>query len=148
MIREATLADIPRLVEMGRRFISESSYKNHLGENPEQMKTLAEQIISNPKGRILVSEKDGRLTGMLALIVFPQHFSGELIAGEVFWWVDPEARKGRTGLKLMRKAEEIAVELGAEKMQMVAPTDRIGDLYKHLGYTQVESTYQRNLPCR
>ena len=111
MIREASLADIPRLVEMGCRFISESSYKHHMAENPEQMKNLAEQIISNPKGKILVSEKDVKLTGMLALILFPHYISAELIAIEVFWWVDPEAREGRTGLKLMRKAEEFEREV-------------------------------------
>lgn len=148
MIREATPADIPRLLEMGRRFISESSYKHHIVENPEQMKTLGEQIISNPNGMILVSDNGGKLNGMLALILFPHYVSGELIAGEVFWWVDPEAREGSTGLKLMRKAEEIAAEMGAKKMQMVAPTQRIGKLYEHLGYTEVESTYQRDLPCR
>ena len=148
MIREATPADIPRIVEMGRRFMAESTYSQHLAENPEQMRVFAEQIIANPKGMILVSEKDGNLTGMLALYLFPHYFSGEPIAGEVIWWVDPEARAGSTGLKLMRKAEEIAVKMGAKKMQMVAPTERIGELYKHLGYREVESTFQRNLPCQ
>lgn len=148
MIREATPADIPRIVEMGRRFRMESSYKDHLAENPEQMKALAEQIISNPKGSILVSEKDGKLTGMLALLVFPHYLSGESIAIEVLWWVEPEARAGSTGLKLMREAEEIAVEMGAKKMQMVAPTERIGKLYEHLGYSRVESSYQRSLECQ
>jgi N-acetylglutamate synthase-like GNAT family acetyltransferase len=146
MIREATPADIPRIVEMGRRFMAESAYNQHLSENPMQMRALALQIISQPNGSILVSEKDGKLTGMLAFILFPHHFSGELIAGEVIWWVDPEARAGSTGLKLMRRAEEIAVGMGAKKMQMVAPTERIGELYKHLGYREVESTFQRNLP--
>ncbi|KKN24646.1 hypothetical protein LCGC14_0892720 [marine sediment metagenome] len=145
MIREANLADIPRLVEMGRQFIAESTYKQHLPENPKQLHVLAEQIISNPKGAILVSESEGKLTGMLALITYPHPFSGELVAGEVFWWVDPEARKGRTGLKLMRRAEKVAIELGAKKMQMVAPTERIARLYERLGYEKVESTYQTGL---
>lgn len=145
MIREATVADIPRLIEMGHRFVSETSYKDHLEENPEQMKILAEQIISNPNGRILVAEKDQKPIGMLALILFPHYLSGELVAGEVFWWVEPEARKGRTGLELMKKAEEIAVSWGAKKMQMVAPSERIGKLYEYLGYSHVESTYQRSL---
>ncbi|KKL86125.1 hypothetical protein LCGC14_1947880, partial [marine sediment metagenome] len=76
------------------------------------------------------------------------YVSGELIAGEVVWWVDPEARTRRTGLKLMRKAEETAMGMGAVKMQMVAPNERIGKLYEHFGYTKVESTYQRNLICQ
>ena len=146
MIREAKLVDVTQLVEMGRRFIAESTYKQYLLENPKQLRVLAEQIISNPNGVILVSEAEGKLTGMLALITFPHPFSGELVAGEVFWWVAPEAREGRTGLKLMRKAEKIAVELGARKMQMVAPTERIARLYERLGYKKVESTYQTGLP--
>ena len=148
MIREATLSDVHRIVEMGRRFMAESTYNQHLSENPKQMRVFAKQIISNPRGVILVSEQDGKLTGMLALLLFPHYFSGESIAGEVFWWVDPEARAGSTGLKLMRKAEKIAAMWGATKMQMVAPTRRIGKLYEHLGYKEVESTFQRDLSCQ
>lgn len=145
MIREATEDDIPRLVEMGRRFIEESVYKDFMVENPEQMESLIGQILANPQGRILVSENDGKPNGMLALIAFPHYFSGELIAGEIVWWVDPEARAGGTGLKLMRKAEQLAIEMGAVKMQMVAPDERIGKLYQHFGYEKVESTYQLKL---
>ena len=151
MIREATEDDIPRIVEMGRRFIQESPYKDFMAENPEQMRTLVEQIIESPKGRILLSDKNGIVIGMLALIVFPHFASGEMVAGEVFWWVNPEARAGSTGLKLMRKAEQLATEMGAVKMQVVAPNDRIGKLYEHLKYTKVETSYQKNLnggaPC-
>jgi GNAT superfamily N-acetyltransferase len=145
MIREANLEDIPRIVEMGRRFVSESTYKEFIFENPEQMGALAEQVISNPQGRILISERNGRTVGMLGLIVFPHFLSKELVAGEVMWWVDPEARAGLTGLKLMKKAEKIATEMGAVKMQMVAPSKRIGKLYEHFGYVEVERMYQRNL---
>ena len=145
MIREATEDDIPRLVEMGRRFIEESPYKEFIASNSEQMESLVGQILANPQGRILLSEKDGIPNGMLALIAFPHYFSGEIIAGELVWWVDPEARAGGTGLKLMRKAEQLATEMGAVKMQMVAPDERIGKLYQHFGYKKVESTYQRDL---
>jgi len=145
MIREATTADIPRLVEMGHRFVSETSYKEHLKDNPGQMKSFAEQMLGNPNGLILVAENGGKKpVGMLAMFFFPHYFSGESIAGEVFWWVEPEAR-GRMGFELLKEAEKIARARGAKKIQMIAPNEQVARVYEHLGYRQVETTYQRSL---
>lgn len=145
MIREATEADLPELLAMGHRFISESRYREFILDNGEQLEKLAKHLLANPQGRVLVSQKNGELVGMLGMIVFPHHFSGELTGGEVFWWVQPEEREGGAGLKLLRHAERLASSLGANKMQMVAPTERIEKLYEALGYKKVETTYQRNL---
>jgi len=141
MIRQATASDVPRLVEMGRRFRSETGYARVLAENPQKMTELATQLAS--LGCLLVSERGGELVGMLGYFVYPHFISGEQTAGEVFWWVEPECRG--EGVKLLREAEKRARESGAEKMQMIAPTDRVANLYKRLGYEFVEASYQRSL---
>lgn len=141
MIRDAQTSDLARIVEMGCRFRKESSYDKYLTENPERMGQLAEQLISQ-KG-LLVSERQEKIIGMLGFIVYSHFISGELVAGEVFWWVEPEHRG--EGIRLLREMEKRARLAGAKHMQMVAPNEKVGHFYQRLGYGFVESAYQRTL---
>jgi GNAT superfamily N-acetyltransferase len=144
-IREATAADVPRLVEMGRRFRAESAYALRLADNPAQMATMAEYLIASDNGLVLVVERDGLLVGMIGVLVFPHPLSGALTAGEVVFWVEPEHRG--YGVRLMRRAEQWAIARGATTMQMVSPTPEVGQFYARLGYHALEVAYEKELPC-
>lgn len=126
---------------MGLRFRRESEYRGIIQENPEQMRALATQLARS--GSLLVSERNGRLVGMLGYVVFPHFLSGELVSGEVFWWVEPEFRG--EGVKLLRAAEERSRDYGAKYMQMIAPNERVAGLYRRLGYQAIETSFQRPL---
>lgn len=139
MIRLATVADIPRMVEMGRRFRNESTYNKYLADNPEKMAELGEKLVA--VDGILVAEHDGKLTGMLGYIVHEHFISGEKVAGEVFWWVE----KRGDGLALLREMEKRARAVGAKYIQMIAPSQRVARLYTIMKFDFVESTYQRTL---
>lgn len=102
-IRAATLADVPRLVAMGAQFLGSSSYAATLADSPDQMARVASFLIADARGLLVVSTAAGRVTGMLGMMIFPHFLSGELVAGELFWWVEPEARGA--GLRLLRHAE-------------------------------------------
>jgi GNAT superfamily N-acetyltransferase len=141
-IREATLGDVPRLVEMGARFLA-STYAGSLTDNPVQMAHLAKHLITLETGLVLVAERSGRVVGMIGMLIFPHVLSGELCGGELFWWVDPEARG--VGLRLLRRAETWAIDRGAVRLQMVAPTPDVGALYERLGYAFVETAYSRRV---
>jgi GNAT superfamily N-acetyltransferase len=141
MIRTATADDVPRIVEMGLRFRRETKYANHIGDNAEQLAALTGKVIS--EGIALVSEDAGRVCGMIGILLFPHFISGELIAAEVAWWVEPEHRGA--GIKLVREAERKARERGAKRMQMIAPSDQVGSVYKRLGYSYVEAAYDKVL---
>jgi hypothetical protein len=144
MIREAKAADIPRITEMGSRSLREGPYKDLVGDNPEQTGKLALEVMT--KGMILVAEEeDGTISGLLAFIVFPHYFSGELTAGEVMWYVEPEFRKSFTSLALLRGAERMARGFGAKYMQFTAPTSEVGRAYEALNYKQVEVSFQKAL---
>jgi GNAT superfamily N-acetyltransferase len=141
MIRAATSQDVPRLVEMGRRFRSETGYAKVLAENPGKMTELATQLAE--RGGLLVSERQGKIVGMIGFYVYPHFLSGEQAGGEVFWWVEPEHRG--EGIKLLKEAERLARTRGAKTMQMIAPTDQVAAVYRRLGYEFVEASYQRAL---
>jgi hypothetical protein len=144
MIREAKAEDVPRIVEMGSRSLREGPYKDLVGDNPERTGQLALEVLQ--KGMILVAEEeDGTLSGLLGFIVFPHYFSGELTAGEVMWYVEPEYRKSFTALMLLRGAERMARSFGAKYMQFTAPTAEVGKAYESMHYKQVEVSFQKAL---
>lgn len=140
-IRAAASGDLPRLLEMGLRFRKESRYAEFLAENPDKMLALGELLID--KDGYLLSERDGKITGMLGYILHDHFISGEKVAGEVFWWVEPEYRGD--GLRLLREAERRAKAAGASYMHMIAPTKQVATIYGRLGYEYVEETHQKSL---
>lgn len=143
MIREATLEDVPAIVAMGQRFLAETVYRDRLANSPGHMRALAERLVAGEMSAVFVDEIDGALHGMLGLFVFEHPMSGEQVAAEAFWWVDPEVR-GR-GLQLLRRAEVWARAAGATVLHMIAPTDDVARLYERLRFTRLETTYGRTL---
>ncbi len=142
MIRAATLEDVPRIVEMGQRF-RELIYRDLLADNPVQMRAISERLISGDDSVILVVEKFDRVIGMIGMMLFDHFLSAERVAGEVAWWIEPEDRGD--GLRLLLAAETWARDNGAQKIQMIAPNERVGKLYRRLGYMPIETAYQKAL---
>ena len=143
MIRPATMQDVPALVAMGQQFAQTEMYRDVLRENPEQMAILAGNLIDHENGAILVLERGGTLVGMIGILCTVHFLSGELCAGEVFWWVTPGHRGD--GVRLLKAAESWAMVRGAKTLQMIAPTERVGQFYDRMGFTRIEMSYQKEL---
>jgi RimJ/RimL family protein N-acetyltransferase len=139
-IRPATLADVPRLVAMGRQQMA-ATYGETFADNPAQLEALATQLVTSSTSVVFVAEGDECLVGMIGLIRYAHHLTGACTVGEVMWWLDPAARG--SGLALLKRAERWALETGATAIQMMAPDARVGRLYERRGYRLVETTYQR-----
>lgn len=146
-IREAREADIPQLVEMGLRFISEGPYREKIKQNPERLSSLTEMLITNSDGKIFVLERGSKLTGMIGLLVYLHPMSGEWVAGELAWWVEPNSR-GSSGVRLLKRAERWAREAGAEILQMIAPSEHVASFYVRMGYEHIEDIYHLRLNGR
>jgi GNAT superfamily N-acetyltransferase len=140
-IRAATLEDVPRLVAMGTRFRAGSAYAAAMPANAAQMAQTAAAVIRHADGVVFVTEADGDLTGMIGLQVYVHPFSGARVAGELFWWVEPEARGD--GVRLLRRAEAWAAAQGAAQLQVGAPADAPGvaRLFARRGYVALETAY-------
>ena len=141
MIRDAQPGDLARIVEMGTRFINETSYGRYVRPNEECMSKLVAGLIEN-KG-VLLSEQGETITGMLGFMIHRHFISGDIVAGEIFYWVEPEARG--EGLKLLHEMEKRARQAGAKNMQMIAPTDKFARVLGRLHWDPVETTFQKNL---
>lgn len=150
MIREATAADIPRIIEMGRNFLLSGPYRDIMPDNPEVATSLAEKLVAYPKAKVLVAEEGGKVIGVFAFVIYPHYYSGLPTAGELIWHVLPEYRRMTSftngpALNLLNEAEKLAKEMGAVQMHLTAPTVEVGALYKRRGYQQVEIGFQRAL---
>lgn len=143
MIRPAVDRDIPCLVEMGLRFLSETEYGTLLQANPEAIANLMSRLIDHDDGAVFVLSDDASLIGMIGMHVFTHPFSNERIASELFWWVNPEAR--RRGMLLFSRAEQWARVQHAVRIQMIAPNDRVATVYRAHGYAKIEESFQKDL---
>jgi len=144
VIRQATEADVPRLVTMGQRFARETGYARLIEVDPARLGGLIRDTVASPAGVVFVSENGSGITGLIALAIAPHPYSGEPTAFEMAWWVEPEARGA--GVRLLAAAEAWARDNGAASVQMVAPAgSEIGRLYGRRGYAEVESSWSRRL---
>lgn len=150
-IREATEADIPRLIEMAVRFLLESRYGETFDNaaTPDAIGRLVRQVLTF--GTIFVAENDigpgaQAVVGMLAIVIVPHPLTGKNYADEIAWWVEPNARGGTIGPKMLRAAEQWATTNGANMVKMVAPSGTsVGEFYEKLGYEVVETAYIKTI---
>lgn len=145
-IRPAVLADVPALVALGCRFLASSVYGGYFRENLQQIDQTATHLITHEDGIVLVALEADSLRGAIGVLCFPHTWSGARTAGELFWYVDPEAR-GSIGIRLFKAAEVWAVSQSATSLQMVAPegAERIEQLYQRSGYAPLERGWVRTL---
>lgn len=145
MIRLATAADIPRLVELGAISLKNGPYKDRIKDKPEAARKLAETLIEN--GKVIVVEFEGAVVGLLALAFFPHYFTGEKTAAEVMWYVLPEWRQkiGMDAIALFRAAEREAREAGCTLLQFTAPTEEVAQMYEKAGLKALEVGYYKDL---
>lgn len=145
MIRRATHEDIDACLLMARRFFDESGVVE-VGYSQDQMRETLTRLIDNPDACLLVSGGE-ELTGMAAAMAYPAYFNGQRVAQELFWWVDPSARGGMAGIKLLRHLEDWARSVEAVALTMVClPIDSPAEsVYQRSGYRPSERSYMKAL---
>jgi GNAT superfamily N-acetyltransferase len=143
-IREATVDDTDRLVEMAQAFIAESRYADVIVPEPARLALLIAMLLQI--GTVLVADTGEQLVGMIALATITPVFGGPPYCDEVAWWVEPSRRSGLTGPRLLRRAEVWARAQGLGSIKMVAPSGTdVGAFYEKRGYEAIETTYLRRL---
>jgi len=141
-VRPAVVDDLPELMRMGKEFYKKSGYDDLGAFDPESLEKTYRHLISSSS--LLITQG-----GMIGWVVFPVFVTGNMVAQELFWWVDPERRSNGTGKALLEAAEEQARSQGATAMMMLALDDLDGDaiaaVYGKMGYRPRERTYMRAL---
>lgn len=150
MIRAATPADMPALLEMGRAFHAETGHEkanDFCTFDPGSFeKTLA---ILGQAGLLLVKEIGGEAVAMAGTDVAPTIYNHDVLLGrEVFWYAAPAFRKG-LGRDLLAGLEEIARGRGARLFYGVAESGArstaLARIYTGRGYNLAETSFCKRL---
>lgn len=146
MIRIAIEDDVPRIVEMSRKFYATTSYAQHAPMDDDAVAQLARQLMDSV---MLVAEVDGKVVGMVGLVVAPFMFNHSINAAyEVVWWVDPEAQGTGVGKQLLAAIDNACIARGASIVVMVtlaSSPPQAGALYERAGYVHSETSYTKRL---
>jgi ribosomal protein S18 acetylase RimI-like enzyme len=144
MIRLAKKDEMQNLLRMGESFFHASGY----GAITEFNRRDTEKLIVNliELGTLLTDGKNG----MIGFVIYPLFMNNStLMSQELFWWVDEDRRGSKVGLQLLRAAEEISKESGADVMNMLSLNEldgeKVNSLYRRLGYKSKEQSYMRVL---
>ena len=133
---------MPSLIEMAMRFLG-TVYRDRITGSPDALAGLFAHLLGHPRGCVFVAEVDGVITGGICGHVFVHPMSGERVASELGWWVEPHSRG--PGIRLLKAFETWASVAGASAIQMVAPNARVAAFYARVGYEPIETTYQRRV---
>jgi GNAT superfamily N-acetyltransferase len=138
VIRDATAADLPRLIELYAALGADPA-QEQVSETPapEYVRAFAE-ISADPRQRLLVIGADGRVVGTAVLIVVPNLSRRGRPYALVENVVVDEAQRGRGyGAALMRYAIEDARRAGCYKIALTSRLHRTEahSFYERLGFT-------------
>jgi GNAT superfamily N-acetyltransferase len=144
MLRCATQADFPRLVELGRAMHDESSYASMPFDPAVLTNTLA---FVREKGFICVNEKDGHIDAVMVAVLSPSWFGPGLTASDLALYVEPAARGGTAAYRLIEAFIRWAESKGVHAMYLGVTTgvhpEQTGRLYERLGFRPVGGFYMR-----
>jgi GNAT superfamily N-acetyltransferase len=135
---------VPEIMRLVSEFYAASPYSS-MSLSPKKVRQIAEGVISGRKEEnciILALDSEGQPRGILgAAVLYPLH-TEELVASELFLWVEPEYRKDGMGRWLVKALEEWAKRVGCTHVQIAKINDTPKDKF---GYVQAETSYIRKL---
>jgi GNAT superfamily N-acetyltransferase len=138
-VRQATLGDVARLVELGLRFYEEEGGRSACPH------TLAQFALSHigALDRVFLAVGDP-IAACLAGMIAPHYLTGEPTAFKTAWYAIPGARGH--GARLLRAFEAWAKEEGARRLIVAGRRERTLTLLERLQYQPLETVYSKELP--
>ena len=144
VIRQATTEDAVDLLVLLRRLVDTSRYTQETVFNEVHVAGVVDALLANPDAGLFVAEDDGGLVGVIGLVQYDDMISGECLAAEVFWYVDPAYRNG-VGVTLLSTAEQWAASRGVRRMQMMEAEQKFASFFARHGYEPRHRMWERSL---
>jgi hypothetical protein len=119
-VRRATAADIPRIMEMGRKF-----HAAHQPPWPWDDASTADVVAHIINGGFAAVTDSGFILGVLAANPISRDW---IVAKEFIWWAED-----RSGLALLAAFRAWAKEQGANEIQLSCPPGRAEAAYRRHG---------------
>ena len=144
MIRLATYADIPQMVDLGSLMHKESRF-SVLRYDCEKVANLVHHLISSDQCA-LVAEEDGVVVGLFIGMILPHWCSSDLVSMDMALFVNPEKRGGMTAAKLVKTYRQWAIDRGAKMVGIGVNTgvhaEVTGKLYERIGFKMIGQLYE------
>lgn len=112
-IRDATLVDVPALIELGHLMHKESPRFTRLRYNGEKVGKQIAALIMAPYGFVRVVEKDAKIIAALAGFVLPDWCSDDLVAHQLVLYAEESARGHMLGAGLIDHFKDWSFANGA-----------------------------------
>lgn len=145
-IRMATADDIPALVEMGEGFFGTGKLPGRF--DADTFVSFWSSTIASGRGALIMGDQDEEPVGTLGCLLFQDPCCGDLVAQELFWWVNEEAR-GNGSIMLLHAFEAWAKEQGAARVILSAicglRDEALGRVYERRGYRELETNYVKEV---
>lgn len=143
MIRRAEMGDAPAIVAMARRFAAAAGTGLPFGAAYADAR--ARQVIGDPNGVALLWDAGRGPQGVLAGLVRHHALFPVIVASELIWWIEPDAR-GHAARPMLRAFEAWAESRGAERIELACFDERTAAFYARAGYeAQAERHFARAL---
>lgn len=118
MIRPATAADIPRMVELGRAMHAESPVFSRMRFDPEKLAATIAHMIDSPGGFAYVAVHGGQVVGGLVAMAAPHYFSPDLVACDLAFFMAADHRGGLSMVRMVGEYVRWAQGMGAVLIQL------------------------------
>ncbi len=146
LIRSGTTQDIQAIIEMAREFWGHTIYDEEF--QPSAVQAMAELCIEHGLMSVLVVNDIVR--GFACGVRGPLLANSNVFSGtEIAWWVQPDFRRGRNGIALLKHIELLAKEAGIKYWNMVymesSMPDEVRRIYDAMDYKQTETIYMKVL---
>lgn len=142
------ITDLRSVPDASLQWLGESFYGE--GKLPgqfvlEKFRDSWGQLIKTEVGAMWVLFRDGVLCGGIGGIIYPDLNDGDLVCMETFWYVAPDSRGGRDGLRLIKELEIWAAMRGAKRIIMAyifaSMPESVAKFYERCGYRPMEMWY-------
>ena len=144
-IEECDRSEFVELAGLASKFYSSSSALKKFDINV--FCSTWNNLYSIGAGVIFLLKRELDIIGVIGGIKYPDVNSGELIATEMFWFVDQEKRGN--GIKLFKRFESWARDNKCKSIIMVhlidSMPDKLKKLYTRYGYKPIEISYKKEL---
>ena len=145
-LKLASPEDIPTIVKLVVTFIRQSPYKDEPYDETEITDLVTLLLRDKNRGIIILLMKDDLPVGFIGGMATKMFFNKDLLATELFWWVDPQYRS-RKSLVLKEAFEFWAKRIGAKYISLSSPANdpRVERFYVRSGYENIENAYLKRV---
>lgn len=143
-ITNAAYNDITDLLFLGKKMHAESRYCV-FDFNVDKCLGLLTRLIGSEHGIVLVAKCKNETIGMFAGVVQEHFFGHSSSSSDLFFYIIPEHRNGKTANLLLHEYIDIANKMGVDDIRVGnstgVMTERVGRLYESNGFINVGANY-------